>query len=110
MRPTKSSAVFPVKAAFVGEILPVVTGIVCDLEFCWNPLILLSSRKGLRDTGRSGGKEPVLLNCGLGNAGGEGETPRFRNGLFDERLIVSPGGGGPCSVSANRIISTFSKD
>ena len=56
VRPTKSSAVFPVKAVFVGEILPVVTGIVCDVGFCWNPLRLLSSRKGLRDTGRSGGK------------------------------------------------------
>lgn len=95
-------------AVFFGEILPAVTGIVCDVGFCWNPLRLLSSRNGFRDTGRSGGREFELLKRGLGNAGGEGklpgaagETARFRNGLFDERLIVSPGGGA-CSVTRNR--------
>lgn len=110
--PTKSSAVWPGKAPFVGESLPVVTGIVRDVGFCWNPLKLLSSRKGLRDTGRSGGKELELLNGGLGSAGGEGtapsdagETARFRKGLFDERLRVSPG-GGPCSYARNRLSAT----
>lgn len=102
VEPTKSSAVLPVNALFVGEILPVVTGNVCDVGVCWKPLRLLSSRKGLRDTGRSGAKEFELLSCGLGSAG---ETARFRNGLFDERLIVSPG-GGPCSFARNRVSAT----
>lgn len=48
------------------------------------------SRKGFRDTGRSRGDM-----CPAERAG---DTARFRNGLFDERLRFSPA-GGDCRLS-----------
>lgn len=48
----------------------------------------LSSKKGFRETGLSGGVGGML------NVGVNGEAVRFRKGLFEERMMVERGEGG----------------
>lgn len=81
---TKSSAVFLENVGFVGDILPLVAGMVGGV---W-------SRKGFRDTGFSGGCAGRLkvAICGEGKLWYEaGEAARLRKGLLEGRVVVRLG-------------------
>ena len=79
-----------VRPAIADDLSSGEVDLTCTVE---EPFFSDWSRKGFLDVGLSGAVLGILPNAGLTGEGRmlAGDTARFRNGLFDGRLAVSPG-------------------